>query len=255
MQRSRLPLAALLPLWLGLALCQAEPAWAANFSITPVRLLFSPNTRSALLTLRNQNPEALRFQLNLFAWDQPPNGEMQLTPTEDLIVFPTLLTLAPGEVRYIRVGPATPFAAVEKTYRLFVEELPALETPIEAPTGIRVLTRMGIPIFLQPTKVVQQGHIESLAVRHGTLSFQVQNTGNVHVVEQAIRVTGLGATADRLFEHQEAGWSVLAGGVRSHALELPREACAKIRTLTVEVHTEEKTFQERFDVPPSACRH
>lgn len=253
MPHSRLQLAALLALWHSLALCQIGPTWAANFSINPNRLLFSPKTRSALLTLPNQNPEALRFQLSLFAWDQSPTGEMQLTPTADLVVFPTLLTLAPGESRHIRVGPATPFAATEKTYRIFVEELPPLVTPEGPPTGIRIVTKMGIPIFLQPATVIQQGHISSLAVRHGTLSFQVHNTGNVHVVEQAIRVKGFGATADSLFEHQVAGWYVLAGGFRIHALELPKDACAKIRALAIEIQTEGKTLQERFDVPSGAC--
>jgi hypothetical protein len=57
----------------------------------------------------------------------------------------------------------------------------------------------------------------------------------------------------RCSEHQAAGWYVLAGGVRAHALELPKEACAKIRALAVEVHTEGATLQERFDVPPGAC--
>jgi fimbrial chaperone protein len=253
MPRSRLPLAALLSLFLGLVLCQAEPAWSSTFTVTPVRVIFSPATRSALLTLRNQSPEALRFQLSLFAWDQSPNGEMQLTPTEDLVFFPTLLTLAAGEMRHIRVGPATPFASTEKTYRLFVEELPPLATSDRTPAGVRVLTRMGIPIFLQPTHVVQQGRLEGLAVRHGTLSFQVKNTGNVHLVEQRLRVRGFGPTEESLFEHQAAGWYVLAGGVRAHALELPKEACAKIRALAVEVHTEGATFQERVDVPPGAC--
>jgi fimbrial chaperone protein len=253
MQRSRVPLASLLPLMCGLALCQAVPAWAATFSVTPIRLNFSPNTRSALLTLRNQSAEALRFQLSIFAWDQSPHGEMQLTPTEDIVLFPTLLMLAPGELRHIRVGPATPFAATEKTYRLFVEELPPLATPQGGATGVRILTRMGIPIFLQPAKVVQQGRIEGTAVRHGQLSFLVKNTGNVHFVEQAVRVRGFGPAEDSLFEHQEAGWYVLAGGWHARELALPKEACAKIRTLVVKVQTEGKTFQERFDVPPGAC--
>jgi hypothetical protein len=51
----------------------------------------------------------------------------------------------------------------------------------------------------------------------------------------------------------QAGWYVLAGGVRSHALELPKEACVKIRTLAVEVHTEGATFQAWSDVQPGAC--
>ena len=253
MLRSRLQLVSLLGLWLGLALGQAEPAGAATFTVTPIRVLFSPETRSALVTLHNRGTEVLRVQLSMFAWDQGTHGEMQLTPTEDLIFFPTLLTLAPGDIRHIRIGPATPFASTEKTYRLFVEELPPLVTPVEAPPGVRILTRMGIPIFLQPAHVVQQGRLEGMVVRHGRLTFQVQNSGNVHFVEQVVRVRGVGPTEDSLFEHQEAGWYVLAGTWRIHELALPQEACAKTRTLAVEVHTEKAIFQARFDVPPDAC--
>jgi len=253
MLRSRRQLVSRLGLWLGLALCQAEPTWAATFTVTPTRVLFSPATRSALVTLRNQGTEVVRLQLSMFAWDQRPHGEMQLTPTEDLVFFPTLLTLAPGDMRHIRIGPATPFASTEKTYRLFVEELPPLVTPAETPQGLRVLTRMGIPIFLQPAHVVQQGRIEGMAVRHGRLTFQVKNSGNVHFVEQAVRVRGFGPTEDSLFEHQEAGWYVLAGAWRTRELALPQEACARTRTLAVEVRMEKATLQARFDVPPDAC--
>ena len=254
MQRSLRPLPLLLTLVCGLALCQAGPAWAGAFTVNPTRLIFSPNTRSTLLRLHNQSPEALRFQLSVFAWGQSPDGEIQLTPTEDLVVFPTLLTLAPDDTRNIRVGPATPFAAVEKTFRIFVEELPPLPPKAEPP-GIQVLTRMGIPVFLQPAAVMQNGHLERMTVRHGQLSFQVKNTGNVHFVEQAIRLTAFGAAEQHLFEHQLAGWYVLAGGIRTHGLDLPREACAKIRALAVEVQTEWGTLQERFDVPSGSCGH
>jgi fimbrial chaperone protein len=253
MSRSRLHLAFLLSLWLGLTLCQAEPAWAASFTVTPTHVLFSPKTRSVMVTLRNHGTEAVRLQLNMFAWAQSPQGEMQLTPSEDLVFFPALLTLAAGEMRHIRVGPATPFAETEKTYRLFVEELPPLVTPTDAPTGIRVLTRMGIPIFLQPAHVVQQGRIEDIAVRHGRLAFQVKNSGNVHFLERAVRVRGVGANDASLFDHQEAGWYVLAGTARTRELALPPEACAHIHTLAVEVRMEKATLQERLDVPPNAC--
>ncbi len=253
MQHSRFQLAVLLGLWLSLPLCQAGPAWAGAFTVSPIRVVFSPDTRSVLLMLHNQSTEALRFQLSVFAWDQSLQGEMQLTPTADIVFFPTLLVLAPGGTRNVRVGPVISFTASEKTYRIFVEELPSLATLQGGPAGVRILTRMGIPLFLQPAKVVQRGRIESMAVRHGRLSFQVKNTGNVHFVEQAVRVRGFGPAEDSLFEYQQAGWYVLAGGSRAHELELPKVTCAKIRALAVEVQTEWATFQERFDVPPGAC--
>ena len=68
---------------------------------------------------------------------------------------PSLLSLAPGESHNICVCPTTPLAATEETYRVFVAEMPPLETPEGDPTAGRILTRMGIPIFLQPAKVLQ----------------------------------------------------------------------------------------------------
>ena len=106
----RLQLAFLLGLWLGLPLCQTTPAGAATLTVTPTHVLFSPKTRSALVTLHNQGSEVLRRQLSMFAWDQSPQGEMQITPSEDVVFFPTLLTLAPGDIRHIRIGPATPLS-------------------------------------------------------------------------------------------------------------------------------------------------
>jgi fimbrial chaperone protein len=132
------------------------------------------------------------------------------------------------------------------------EELPPLATPQGGATGVRILTRMGIPVFLQPASVMQKGHIERIAVHSSKLSFRVKNSGSIHFVEQAVRVRGFGPAGDSLFEHQVAGWYVLAGGSRTHELELPKEACAKIRALAVEVHTKGETFRERFDVPPGA---
>ena len=69
------------------------------------------------------------------------------------------------------------------------------------------------------------------------------------MIKQQIRVIGIGQTGDNLFEQQKAGWYVLAGGSRIHELELPKDTCAKIHTLAVEVQTKGATFKERFDVP------
>src|SRR4029453_2560001 len=98
-------------------------AFASSFSVNPTQIYLTSKSKSAILTLRNESDETLRFQLTVFAWDQSAQGEMKLQPTSDIVFFPTLLTLGPKESRNVRVGAATPFDAVEKTYRIFVEEL------------------------------------------------------------------------------------------------------------------------------------
>jgi fimbrial chaperone protein len=77
-------------------------------------------------------------------------GEMLLTATDDLIFYPNLLAIEPGEERNIRVGANKSIVATEKSYRIFVEELPPAEKSDHS--GIRILTKMGIPVFIQPAK-------------------------------------------------------------------------------------------------------
>jgi fimbrial chaperone protein len=59
-----------------------------------------------------------RISVSVFAWGQGPSGEMQLEPTDDIVFFPTLLTLKPKETRRVRVGSATTQDVREKTYRM-----------------------------------------------------------------------------------------------------------------------------------------
>lgn len=237
-----------------LVLAQAAGAWASTFTVNPVQLVLSGRARSALLTLKNTSAEPLRFQLGVVAWDQSPQGELVLTPTRDIAFFPRLLSLAPGEERRVRVGALVPPGTTEKTYRLFVEELPPRETPGGEPGAqVRVLTRMGIPIFLQPANPVVEGRIEAAEVRNGRLSFRVANRGTVHFLVQEVRLTGLGAGGEPVLTAELGGWYVLAGGIRLYGVELPREACPRLRALDLAVQVVGTAFQARLDVPAGAC--
>ena len=124
---------------LAAVLSSVSPVFASSFTVNPTQIFLAPRTTSALLTLRNESDETLRFQLTAFAWDQSAEGEIKLQPTEDIVFYPALLTLAPKESRNVRVGTATRFEAVEKTYRIFVEELPSQEAH-DGQSAVRVLT-------------------------------------------------------------------------------------------------------------------
>ncbi|MBI2358943.1 MAG: molecular chaperone [Deltaproteobacteria bacterium] len=218
-------------------------------------MFLSAKTRSALLTIRNESGDTLRFQLNVFAWDQSPQGEVLLSPTEDIVFFPPLLTLAPGEERRVRIGTVTPVASSEKTYRIFVEELPPSSKPgrAQGEAEVRLVTKMGIPIFIQPDNRLEGTRVQEMVIRRGLLSFQIRNTGNVHFVPEDIRVKGYGPGGDTLFERRLEGWYILAGGHRSYELEIPKGDCAKLKTLAVEVGGQQQSVKERLEVPPSAC--
>jgi fimbrial chaperone protein len=223
---------------------------AATFTVNPIQVFLSRRAGSALLTLRNESTDALRFELTVFAWSQSPSGEMKLEPTQDVVLFPSLLTLKPSEERRVRVGHVTAPGAREKTYRVFVKELPPIDGASAG--GVRVLTTMGIPVFVRPDKEVATASLEALRQRNGRLEFALSNTGTVHFVPQQIRVRGL-AGASQLFEQAVEGWYVLASGRRDFSVPLPADACRRLTALLVHVEFGSASLEERLHTPGGAC--
>jgi len=223
-------------------------ARAATFTVDPTQIFLFSRTGSVLFTLHNESTETLSFQLSVFAWAQSNSGEMQLQPTQDIVFYPPLLTLKPSETRRVRVGTATSFDVREKTYRLFVEELP----PTDAPKGVRVLTKMGIPIFLRPAKEVATASLIDVRQQDGMLKFTLANQGTVHVVPRSVKVSGR-AGSTTAFETTLDSWYVLAGGRRDFEMALPKNGCAQVTSIAVDVQFESGQVQEQLQTPNGAC--
>ena len=234
------------------ALFVGASASAATFSVNPTQIYLSGRTTSSLLTLRNDSTENLRFQLSAFAWTQSATGEILLEPTQDVIFFPALLTLKPGEERRIRVGSTVTPGAIEKTYRIFVEELPAAADSTGG-SAVRVLTKMGIPIFVRPVKEASTASLTELGVRDQALHFTLLNTGTVHFVPQAINVRGLSADGQSVFEQQLASWYVLSGGRRDFDVKVASPDCARAASVLVEVLLGSSALKESLQTPGGAC--
>lgn len=202
--------------------------------------------------MKNESPQAVTLQVSAFAWAQSAEGEMQLAPTDDIVFFPALLTLQPGEQRRIRIGTTASLGgSVERSYRLFVEELPP-ERRSDS-TVVAVLTKMGIPIFLQPSTSKAQAGLRNLASSSSAFSFQLENTGSVHIVPRAVRVVGVGATGETVFDRNLQSWYVLAGGTRMFTVPTPAPECSRLRSLTVEVQVGDSVVKERLETPRGTC--
>ena len=92
--------------------------WAGDFSVNPIRIDFGPGVRSSALSVRNEGKEKLGFQVEAMEWTQDAAGADQYAESRDLVYFPRILSVAPGEEGLIRVGVKAPVVPVEKTYRL-----------------------------------------------------------------------------------------------------------------------------------------
>ena len=118
---------------------------------------------------------------------------------------------------------------------------------------MRVLTKMGIPVFVAPEKPAVAGVVEGIAVSKGVLSFTVKNSGNVHFLAQTVLAKALDASGNTSFEKKLDGWYVLAGGTRVWEVVLPKDICAKSKALSVEVRSAEINFNGRLDMPAAGC--
>lgn len=231
----------------------ALPAHASTFTVNPTRVTLSEATSSALLTVKNAGDEPVRVQVTFKAWTQSPLGEMQLAPTSDLIVFPTLFELQPGTERTVRVARATPPGTIEKTYRVFVEELPPVSEDGSARPGIRMLTRMGIPVFIQPARPVARAALKALALDGGRLSFTLENLGNVHFMPGEVTVQGYAADGRPLLIRTTQGWYVLAGGTRRFEVTFDAPACTDVRRLGVEVKIGDSVVSGQLQTAGGVC--
>jgi fimbrial chaperone protein len=240
---------------LGLGLIQAEVVVGSTFEVNPIQIVFAGKAKSALLTLTSKSDETLRFEVTAFAWNQNAKGEMELAPTEDIVFFPKLFSVSPGKEQKIRVGTTGSALGREKTYRIFVEELRPLEKPKQPPTGsqVRVLTKMGIPIFLQPPSPNSSGVVSDLGVANSALSFTVHNTGNVHFSLYGVRVVGTAASGETVFDRKAEGWYVLAGGTRTYEMTLTPEECSRLTHLEVDARADIGELKGQIDVGPGAC--
>jgi fimbrial chaperone protein len=241
-------------LLLGFVVGKAESALAAEVAVSPVNVSLTRDSHSALLNVTNQGTETVRFSLSTFSWAESDAGRMELTPTSDIIFFPTLLTLAPGEGRNVRLGTQLQPGEVERTYRMFLEELPSPQT---SATGhgmqIHILSKIGIPIFLAPQVPKTQAEIRSIAPSKGAVSFQIANTGSVHILPGEVTVVGNDGADKAVFAKQINVWYVLAGGTRAASVPLPVGSCAKIRSLSISMKMGAMVVKKSQPTPSGAC--
>ncbi len=210
-------------------------AFPSNFSITPTSVDLNAGVKSSALTVINSGEEKLNCQIDIKEWSQDGEGKDVYTDTKDVIFFPKIMTVEPNEQRAIRIGFKGPQSVKEKTYRLFVEEIPSQKKSPEAKeagkisAGLTIAFRYAVPIFMKPVKPQESAIMEGVDMANGVAGAVLKNTGNVHIKILSITFRGKASDGKEILSQDVAGWYVLQGLSRRYTTTVPKRRVITLR--------------------------
>lgn len=230
-----------------------EKGFAADFNINPVKIFFDAKQKSTVLKVKNNAEEKLTLQVNAVAWSQDEDGKDVYSQTEDIILFPKIFSMEKDEERIIRIGIKVPPGTHEKTYRIYLEEIPPPRELTLTGATLRTLMKVGVPVFIAPLKASPEGKIEKVDISQGTLAFLVVNKGNLHYIMKGVKIEGFDREGTQVFTTDLGGWYVLSGRSKQFSVKVPRETCVKIANFNIEVTADVVSLRETFNVQPGMC--
>jgi fimbrial chaperone protein len=190
-----------------------------------------------------------------FRWSNVGTTELSLEPTDDLLFFPSLLTLQPGESRLIRVGARVTAGPRERTYRLILKELDSLAETASG-GGVRMALEISVPVFVQPRALKVAADVPIPEIAGGTLVLQMTNTGPVHLTPQRVEVRGVDASGRVVWTRSFKPWYLLAGESRRYSAAIDAQECQQTVQIASEILFEEladRPLRPHGPVPAGAC--
>ena len=226
-------------------------SFSGDWRVAPIRLEFGKGAKTGAITVYNEGAEKLTVQMKAMEWTQDAEGKDQYAETSDIIFFPKIMVLEKNEEKIIRAGIRIPAVAKEKTYRLFIEEIP--EPKKKEGANIAVAIRFGVPVFAKPLREEPRGEIEKIGMAKGVLSAVVRNIGNVHFRISSIAVTEKDAKGNIIFSKDLDGWYLLNGVSRTYTTEIPKDKCVEGSKLELNVKSDNLNITKSLNIEKSMC--
>jgi len=220
-------------------------AVAADFSVFPARIDIERAGRATAVTVANQDARPLRMQVRLAEWSQDEAGRDVYRDAGRIKAIPGNVVIAPGESRELEVDIAPPPGPGERTYRMFLDEVPNQSERRAA--GGNFAVSFALPIFMAPPQPDRRAEVEEVILDRSELKVTVANPGNQHV-----RIESLSA-ASGSFSKEIGGWYLLAGARRIHTLPIPVHVCRGVSRLDIRVRTEVGVLERSVTVAPGMC--
>jgi len=226
----------------------ATAATAGSFGVSPIRVDLDRGTRTGLVTVTNDDTRKLSFRMKLFEWTQDEQGADRNAESSDLIFFPQIMTVEPGDKRVIRIGTRAGEASREKAYRLFIEELQDPGTAGAQGAQVAVLLRFGVPVFVAPPSGKPEPEFARASLAKGKIEVGILNKGARTVRFDELTVKAGGEVIGR-----GAGWYVFPGATRAFEIAVPRDKCKPSGPLEITASAEGLEVKHTVESGPALC--
>ena len=195
-----------------LALCFVlsvpAPVLAGVFSVTPVRIFMTPKDRAIAVTITNEGDSPVVLQADLNAWSQKPDGTDELFPTEDLILSPPIIKLAPGARQVVRLALLKPAdASRQLTYRMIMREVPEAVPNPDKTIQVPIALALSLPVFITPPTAKREVDCNAARSTPQVLNVSCSNQGSAYAQVREISLL----RGDQILARFEGGTYILPG--------------------------------------------
>ena len=167
----------------------AVPVWAGVFSITPVRIYMTPRDRAVAVTITNEGDTEVVLQADLNAWNQKSDGTDEQTPTEDIILSPPIVKLAPNTRQVIRLAMLKPADATRQlTYRMIMREVPEALPNLDKTIQLPIALALSMPVFITPPSAKRIVNCSVSRGAESALNISCANTGTAYAQVREVLV-------------------------------------------------------------------
>lgn len=218
--------------WIGAGLALVAMlgvAHAAQFSLNPTRVHLNAGHASETLVLGNAEDREISFEVEVKRWRQGDDGQWTLTPDDSLVVHPLVVTVPAGGKTRFRVGTLDPAVIDEQAYRVELQQLP--DPRPKQGTAVELLTRMSIPVFVQPAAHEARAQLRSPRLESGAVKVELFNAGEEYIAPQDSRLRLIGAGGRVVKEESLATEYVLAGAALRLSRPLAAGECTRIERI------------------------
>lgn len=200
----------------GLVIALSAPAVAGVFSVTPVRIFMTPRDRAVAVTLVNEGDSEIVLQADINLWTQSVQGADSLVLTDDMILSPPIIKLAPRARQVVRLALLKPAdASRQLTYRMIIREVPEALAPQNNTMEVPIALALNMPVFITPPVAKRELACEAARPDAQTIQAVCANTGTAYAQVREIQLR----RGEQVLARFEGGSYVLPGARKPIALK------------------------------------